>query len=207
MDLYQFRLATIRQYVFSDPRKAIPLKKTDPGVTLRRATVDDTAMILAWRDEPTTRRYQPILDRSPAEMRELLRARAALTLTPDVDGELQWVIEADGVPAGWITLRVVSRLHGVGELGYTLGSAFHRRGYMSAAIRQLLPLAFDPVDGANIYRLEAIAAVDNIGSRTVLERAGFQFEGVARESLIIDGVRVDHARYALLRPDWQRTVG
>jgi ribosomal-protein-alanine N-acetyltransferase len=107
---------------------------------------------------------------------------------------------------GWITLRVTSRLHGVGELGYTLGSAFHRRGYMSAAIRQLLPLAFDPVAGANLWRIEAIAAVRNVASRTVLERAGFQFEGIARASLMINGERVDHARYGLLRPEWQSSL-
>lgn len=176
------------------------------GVTLRRAAVNDAAMILAWRDEPTTRRYQPILDRTLADMRDLLRERSTLDLSPDVDGEMQWVIEADSVPVGWITLRVTSRSHGVGEVGYTLGSAFHRRGYMSAAIRQLLPMAFDPVNGADLWRLEAIAAVQNVASRTVLERAGFVFEGVARASLIINGERVDHARYALLRSDWQRDV-
>ena len=174
------------------------------GVTLRRATVDDAAMILAWRNEPTTKRYQPILDRTLDNMRDLLRERAVHVLSPDVDGEMQWVIEADSVPVGWITLRVTSRLHGVGEVGYTLGSAFHRRGYMSAAIQQLLAMAFDPVNGANLWRLEAIAAMQNVASRTVLERAGFTFEGVARALLIIGGERVDHARYALLRPDWQR---
>lgn len=182
------------------------METTGSRVRLRRATVDDADMILAWRNEPTTKRYQPILDRSLAEVRQLLRERSGLVLLPDVDGEMQWVIEADAVPAGWITLRIVSRLHGVGELGYTLGSAFHRIGYMSEAIRQLLPLAFDPVAGADLWRLEAIAAVQNVASRAVLERAGFRLEGVARESLIINGERVDHARYALLRPDWQESV-
>jgi ribosomal-protein-alanine N-acetyltransferase len=180
--------------------------KPESGVTLRQATVDDAELILAWRNEPTTKRYQPILERSLDEVRQMLRKRADVALSPDADGEMQWVIEADTVPAGWITLRVVSRLHGVGELGYTLGRAFHRRGYMSAAVRQLLPLAFDPAEGANLWRLEAIAAVQNVASRTVLERAGFQFEGVARASLIINGERVDHARYALLRPDWHESV-
>jgi RimJ/RimL family protein N-acetyltransferase len=182
------------------------MEKMESSVSLRRATVNDAKLILAWRNEPTTKRYQPILDRSLDDVHQLLSERAEVVLSPDVDGEMQWVIEADGVPVGWITLRVTSRLHGVGELGYTLGSEFHRRGYMSAAIRQLLPMAFDPVAGANLWRIEAIAAVQNVASRTVLERAGFQLEGVARASLIINGERVDHARYALLRPDWQKFV-
>ena len=137
------------------------------------------------------------------QLRELLAVRAALCLGPAVDGELQWLIEAEGTPVGWVTLRVTYRAHGVAELGYTIGSAYHRRGYMTAALDLVLPLAFDPVRGADVWRLEASAAVDNIASRRVLENAGFQLEGVARASAIIAGERVDHARYALLRPDWE----
>ena len=174
-----------------------------PTVTLRRATPDDAELIAGWRAEPVTKRYQPIQDRSLAEVRQMLVDRAALRLGPDVNGELQWVIEAEGRPVGWITLRILFRAHGVGELGYTVGSAYHRRGYMSEAIKQVLPLAFDPERGADLWRLEASAAVDNVASRRILERAGFQLEGIARASAIIGGERVDHARYALLRPDWE----
>lgn len=174
-----------------------------PAVTLRRATPDDAELIAGWRAEPATKRYQPIQDRSLSEVRQMLVERAALRLGPSVDGELQWVIEAEGTPVGWITLRILFRAHGVGELGYTIGSAYHRRGYMSAAIGQVLPLAFEPEQGADLWRLEASAAVDNAASRHVLERTGFQLEGIARASAVIGGVRVDHARYSLLRPDWE----
>ena len=133
----------------------------------------------------------------------MLVERAALRLGPDVDGELQWVIEAEGALVSWVMLRVLFRAHGVGELGYTIGSVYHRRGYMSAAIGRVLSLAFDAEQGADLWRLEASAAVDNVASRRVLERAGFQLEGIARASAIISGERVDHARYALLRPDWE----
>lgn len=180
-----------------------------PGVTLRRATPDDAELIAGWRAEPATKRYQAIQDRTLAQLRQMLVERSALRLGPDVDGELQWVIEAEDTPVGWVTLRVLVRAHGVGELGYTIGAAYHRRGYMSAAMGQVLPLAFDPEQGADIWRLEASAAVGNVASRRILERAGFQLEGIARASAIIGGERVDHARYALLRPDWlaARTAG
>lgn len=171
-------------------------------VSLRRATADDAELMYRWRAEPAARQFQPIQDRSLGQVRELLAERAVLRLGPEVDGELQWLIAADDRPVGWVTLRVTYRAHGVAELGYTIGSAYHRRGYMTAAIDLVLPLAFDPVRGADLWRLEASAAVNNIASRRVLEHAGFQLEGVARASAIIAGERVDHARYALLRPDW-----
>lgn len=173
-------------------------------VTLRRATADDAETIFAWRNEPAAKRYQPLRDYSLAQVRLNLIERAARRLGPDLDGEIQWIIEADGRAVGWITLKVTNREHAVGELGYTVGSAFHRRGFASAAVRLELPMAFSAETGADLWRLEASAAIDNTASRTVLERAGFQLEGVARASALIGGVRVDHARYALLRPDWEQ---
>jgi RimJ/RimL family protein N-acetyltransferase len=136
------------------------------------------------------------------EVRRNLGERARHRLGSELDGEGQWVFEAGGVPARWITLRIVYRALDVGELGYSLSTALHRRGYMSAALKLVLPLAFDPTAGADLWRLEASVAFDNIGSRTVLERAGFQLEGVAHASAISGGWRVDHAQYALLRPGW-----
>lgn len=176
-------------------------------VTLRRATEDDAPHIFSWRRAPAVMKYQPIRDRSLAEVRHRLVERARHRLGPELDDEVQWVVDVGGVPAGWITLRILYREHGVGELGYSLSTKYHRRGYMSAALRIFLPIVFDPIAGADLWRLEASAAVANIGSRTVLERAGFQLEGVARASAVIGGVRIDHARYALLRPDWVRLLG
>jgi RimJ/RimL family protein N-acetyltransferase len=173
------------------------------SVSLRRASPDDAELVHQWRSEPATRRFQPIQDRSLEEVRELLAVRSALFLGPAVDGELQWLIEADGTPVGWVTLRITYRAHGVAELGYTIAPQYHRRGYMTAAIDLVLPLAFDPVRGTDLWRVEASAAVGNLASRRVLEGAGFLLEGVARASAIINGERIDHARYALLRPDWQ----
>ena len=67
-------------------------------------------------------------------------------------------------------------------------------------VAQVIPVAFDPA-GLALERLEAVAAVENVASRRVLEKNGFRFEGIARGYLIIAGARVDHARYGLLRSD------
>lgn len=171
------------------------------GVTIRRATAADAETIFAWRNEPAAKRFQPLKNLPLIQVRHSLEERAAQLLGPELAGELQWLILASDRPVGWITLQVLNREHAVGELGYTVGAAFHRRGYASAAVRLVLPLAF-AADGAGLWRLEARAALANVASRTVLERAGFRLEGVARQSALIGGVRVDHARYAMLRSDW-----
>ena len=183
------------------------MSQGEPNVMLRRATADDAPLIYDWRREPAVNQFQPLRDLSLEEVRRSLGERARHRLGPELDGEVQWVVEVGGAPAGWITLRIVYRAHDVGELGYSLSTSFQRRGYMSAALKLVLPLAFHPTTGADLWRLEASAAVNNVGSRTVLERAGFQFEGVARASAVIGGRRVNHARYALLRPDWLNSQG
>ncbi len=177
-------------------------------MTLRRATVEDAPRIPAWRAEPSASRYQPLHRHTLEELRDILAERAAHRLGPDLAGKVQWIVEAGGEPVGWFSLDVTSREHGIAAVGYTIAEAHRRRGYATAALRALLPLALSPAD-ADLWRLEAVAAAENAASRRVLERTGFRYEGIARAYLVIAGRRVDHARYALLRPDWEasRTDG
>jgi RimJ/RimL family protein N-acetyltransferase len=175
-------------------------------VTLRRSTVADAALIHAWRSEPSVSAYQPILPLSLDKVRSMVAERARVPVVPSATGKIQWTVESAEGPAGWITLNldVDDRLHGNATIGYTIGERFRGRGYGVAALGALLPIAFDR-DGLALERLEAVAAVDNRGSRRVLERNGFLLEGVLRGLLVINGVRVDHAIYGLLRTDWEGT--
>lgn len=173
----------------------------DEFVTLRRVSPADASLIRAWRAEPGARRFQPLRQVSLDALREMLARRVARPIDPAFEGEAQWLIFAEGEPVGWVGLEVLSREHGIGTVGYTVAGRFWGRGYASAGLRALLPLALAP-EGANLWRLEAVAAVANAASRRVLAKAGFQEEGIAREYLAIDGVRVDHVRVALLRPEW-----
>jgi ribosomal-protein-alanine N-acetyltransferase len=175
-------------------------------VHLRRARPADAELILAWRTEPSARRYQPLRPVTLDQLRQILGERAARAIGPALTGEVQWLLVAPGGPVGWFTLTVESREHGLGSVGYTIGERYRGRGYASAGLRALVSTAFSP-RGADLWRLEAVAAVENAASCRVLERAGFVREGIARAYLLIDGVRVDHARYALLRDEWQRGEG
>ena len=172
------------------------------NVSLRRATVADAALVRAWRTEPATGRFQPTLPLTLGEVRAMLVERSHIPIGPTAVGKLQWIVEADGMPCGWITLEVGSREHATSVLGYTISEAFHGRGIGTRAVGALLPIAFGPRE-LNLERIEAVAAVGNLASRRVLERNGFRQEGILRGLLRIHGERVDHAIYGLLRTDWQ----
>lgn len=175
-------------------------------VTLRRSTVADAELIHAWRIEPSTSVYQPMLPLPLDDVRAMLAERATVPISPSAIGKIQWTVETADGPAGWITLSFSAedRRHRKGAIGYAIGERFRGRGYGAAALGALLPIAFGR-DRLGMERLEAVAAVDNLGSRRVLERNGFRLEGVLRGLLIINGVRVDHAAYGLLRSDWEGT--
>ncbi len=170
------------------------------NVTLRRADASDAEVFHQIRAEPGASRYQPLRPYSLNRLRDMLDHRANQALDRHHAGKVQWLIESGGEPAGWITLEVTSREHGVASIGYTVMGAFHGRGIATAATRQVVALAFDG-DVLDLDRLEAVAAVENTASRRVLTRAGFREEGIARGLLVIDGVRVDHVRFGLLRKD------
>lgn len=174
------------------------------SVTLRRVSTADAELIHRIRCEPSASRYQPTLPLSLEEVRSMLAERAWPAIAPESAGKLQWVVESDGVPAGWISLEIseAARRHGNGVIGYTIAEAFHGRGIGKAALAALLPIAFGRSE-LNLERLEAIASVENIASQRVLEANGFHREGTLRGLLVIHGVRVDHAIYGLLRTDWE----
>lgn len=182
----------------------MPGTRPTGSISLRRSTTDDADLLFAWRAEPSAARFQPLRPTSVEALRARLSERAASALGPDFVGDAQWIIERGGTPTGWITLQVTDREQGVGAIGYTIGEAFRRQGCATAAVRLLIAVAFDPM-GADLARLEAVAAVGNRGSQRVLERAGFTREGRARGLLIIAGRRVDHYRYELLRDDTMPT--
>lgn len=175
-------------------------------ITLMPARPDHAPLIHAWRTEPSTAKYQPTLPLSVSQVRHMLEEREPRQLGPGSFGKFQWLIAVNDEPAGWITLEISepARRHHNGVVGYTVAEAFRGRGAASGGLRALAGIAFD-ADRLALERLEAIAAVDNVASRRVLERNGFLLEGVLRGLLVVHGQRVDHAIYGLLKRDWELT--
>jgi len=83
-------------------------------------------------------------------------------------------------------------------LGYWVGAKYANQGYMTAAVRAVLPFVFDSLE---LHRLEAACLPTNAASMRLLERTGFKREGLARRYLRINGAWQDHLLYALLDSD------
>ena len=84
------------------------------------------------------------------------------------------------------------------SLGYWIGEPYARQGYMTKGVRAIIWFVFDVL---RLHRLEAACLPENKASAALLTRTGFQYEGLARRYLKIDGVWQDHWLFALLNDD------
>jgi len=90
------------------------------------------------------------------------------------------------------------------SLGYWTATEHHRKGYMFASLRRLRSFVFHDLA---LNRLEAATLIHNEASKSLLLKAGFQYEGTARGYYRIAGQWQDHALYALLASDVISTSG
>jgi len=189
-------MAFFRTINFSEPLASI----TGDGVTLRTPQMTDygewSTLREASRDflkpwEPTW----PADDLTRSAFRRRVR-RYAEDLRTDQGYAFLVVRNTDGALVGGLTLANIRR--GVAQaasLGYWMGLPFVRHGYMSAAVRAIIPFGFATL---RLHRLEAACIPTNAASIRLLENCGFTREGYAREYLCIDGLWQDHLLYARL---------
>ncbi|WP_077037037.1 GNAT family N-acetyltransferase [Pelomonas sp. KK5] len=85
-------------------------------------------------------------------------------------------------------------------LGYSLDATLQGQGLMHEALLALIAEMFGP--RVRLHRIQAAVRPQNLRSRKVLQRLGFQLEGLSRRYLFIDGGWRDHELFALLNEDW-----
>jgi ribosomal-protein-alanine N-acetyltransferase len=188
--------------------RTVSLSETQPaiaggGITLRVPQSGDFAEWAALREksraflapwEPTW----PADDLSRGAFRRRLKRYAE-----DLRGDLAYAFlifrSDDNAMVGGLTLANIRRgVAQAGSIGYWTGAPFAHKGYMTAAVRALIPYCFGTL---RLHRLEAACIPDNTASIRLLEKTGFQREGYARSYLCINGIWQDHLLYARLKDD------
>jgi len=87
-------------------------------------------------------------------------------------------------------------------LGYWVGLPHVRKGYASAAIRQVLAYAFGTL---LLNRIEANIQPHNAASIATVKAIGFRLEGFSPKYLEIQGTFADHQRWAILNEEFAAT--
>lgn len=176
---------------------------TGAGVMLRTPVASDYAEWAAVRE--TSRNFlvpwEPIWpadDLTRGAFRRRLR-RYAEDQRSDLAYAFLIFRSDDGALVGGLTLANIRRgVAQAGSIGYWIGQPFARKGYMTAAVKALIPFCFGTL---RLHRLEAACIPTNAASIGLLEKTGFQREGYARSYLCINGQWQDHLLYARLKDD------
>ena len=112
------------------------------------------------------------------------------------DKGLFYAIVSEGKAIGGIDLTLMEDVHSTqAELGYWLNPAFWGNGIMTEAVRRICAEAFEKLP---VNRIQAQVFGENIASFRVLEKCGFQREGVLRQSIYKNGIFYDERIYGLL---------
>lgn len=108
-------------------------------------------------------------------------------------------IEIGGEAAGGIGITPLSDVYRrCGEIGYWLARSHWNRGIVTEAARAMTEYAFGPLD---LVRVQTGVFAWNTASMRVLEKCGYEREGLQRNGAFKDGQLVDLVLFGKVRPE------
>ena len=147
------------------------LELETPRLRLRPACVEDAETVYASIRES----IEPLSRWMDGAMRRL-RARGQRrvdrvdALGVEAGGAYEFVVfERSGRHVGAVGLNQFNRENNCANLGYWVRRSSQRQGFAVEAVCRIARFAFED---AKFQRVEVVAAVDNVASRRVAERAG-----------------------------------
>jgi ribosomal-protein-alanine N-acetyltransferase len=175
---------------------ALPLLQLDCGIALLRS----------WRPDDLD---SLVANASHADVSRGLRDRFPYPYTGD-DGrawlaravdesDRAWAIEIDGAAVGGVSLHPGVDVHRhSAELGYWLGRRYWGRGVMTTILATFSDRA---MSAFRLHRLFATVYANNPASMRVLEKVGFEREGVQKSAVVKRGELLDLYVYARVRAE------
>ena len=167
--------------------------------TIRPYAEDDAALLFEAATESIDTVYRWLPWCHPGYRLEEARAWVAEQTAAYAKGEeYEFVIVSpSGGFAGGCGIDLIDRTNRRANLGYWVRSSEAGRGAATDAARLAASWAFETLD---LIRIEILAAVGNVRSQRVAEKAGAIREGVLRSRLLLHGVPHDAVLFSILRP-------
>jgi len=162
---------------------------------MRPLTPDDFAACHSWGGNPANVRWMAWGPNSEEQTRAFVKS-----VTPGIDFAV--ALEASGEVIGSCGIYPDEDMD-TGDMGWILHMDYHRRGYGTEIVAELLRYGFEDL---KLRRLWACCAADNYGSRRVMERNGMRREATKFKAFWarIDKEWIDRAEYAILAEEYFR---
>lgn len=169
-----------------------------PRLLMREVFPSDAAAVFRMRSDPEVMRYlgkKPMQDISEAE------EHVASYIQGFAQNEaVNWAIclkENPELQIGTLGFWRMDKVNHRVEIGYTLSSAYWRKGIMDEAMGVAIEYCFREM---NFHSIEANTDPENEGSGKLLEKHGFVQEAYFRENFYFDGQFLDSRIYSKLNP-------
>jgi RimJ/RimL family protein N-acetyltransferase len=165
------------------------------NVNLRVMEKEDIPLMTEWLNNPEFYgRYFSPIQRTKTEMEKALESSPSEFK--------QFIIEKkDGTKIGFIAHFFM--LHPWGkmlEMDYALVPSERRKGYCTEAAKIMVDYLFLSKE---IACIQATTDIGNVASQKVLEKAGFQKEGIERKRFFYNGEWRDIVLFSILREEWK----
>jgi [ribosomal protein S5]-alanine N-acetyltransferase len=180
------------------PYESFPELQTE-RLVLRRLRMADAPALLQVLSEPRVTRFydlDPLA--TEAEARDLI-TRFQQRYSGQIG--IRWAIARSETPqllVGTCGYNIWWQSSRRGLLGYELHHRCWRQGMMSEALAAIMAFGYGQMD---LNRIEAMVFAENQASRGLLEKLGFQPEGLLRQYEFIKGGFVDMVVYSRLRAE------
>ena len=175
---------------------------TTERLLLRPFTEADLEAVYAMESRPDVMRYLYWPPRTRDEARAALDRRVKMTsLDAEAAAVRLAVVRRDsGELIGDFSLRLRSREHRQGEIGFMFHPDHQGRGYAAEAGRAVLELGFGTF---GLHRICGSCDARNAASARLMERLGMRLEATLRETEYVKGAWCDELIYAMLADEWR----
>ncbi|MDR1200406.1 MAG: GNAT family N-acetyltransferase [Tannerellaceae bacterium] len=110
-------------------------------------------------------------------------------------------IEVDGKAVGSIGITLHTDVERITvELGYFIGESYWSRGIMTEVVKEMVSYVF--LHFPELKKIYATTFDFNIASQRVLQKAGFEREGVLKQAAIKNRDVIDLHYYSMLKSQW-----
>lgn len=168
---------------------------------LRELVESDWRAAFAIRSDLDVMRYMGMVpDTEEGTVEFVARCIASQADEPRSWLPLSITLQEDGRLIGGGGLTMVSAANREADVGYLLERESWGRGFGTEAVRAFVGLGFEHMKA---HRVTANVAPENVASVRVLEKVGFQREGLARQQLWSGDRWVDCYLYAILEDEWR----
>jgi ribosomal-protein-alanine N-acetyltransferase len=163
---------------------------------LRQETPEDAKAVFALFSEPAVTQFHD-LD-TFTDIEEALQLVERRTKRFESESGIRWGIvrKRDNALIGSCGFTWNKQTHSA-EVGYELASSSWRQGIMTEALRAILQFGFEQI---GLQFVVAEVMLDNIASKNLLEKLGFQSQGILKQHGFWKSKHHDLEHFVLTRP-------